>query len=53
LVLVVGMSVGTLFTLLVLPTMYSIIAVDHRAGADTPRARALAFNDEPTESAHG
>jgi multidrug efflux pump len=41
LVIVVGMLVGTVFTLLVLPTMYSFIAVDHRAAADTPRARAL------------
>lgn len=45
LVIVVGMLVGTLFTLLVLPTMYSFIAVDHRIAATTPRARALAAAD--------
>lgn len=45
LVIVVGMLVGTLFTLLVLPTMYSFIAVDHRMAATTPRARALAAAD--------
>ncbi|WP_236203369.1 MexW/MexI family multidrug efflux RND transporter permease subunit [Pseudomonas protegens] len=45
LVIVVGMLVGTLFTLLVLPTMYSIIAVDHRSAANTPRARELASLD--------
>jgi multidrug efflux pump len=30
-VIVVGMSVGTLFTLFVLPTIYTLIARDHRA----------------------
>ncbi|OIN46418.1 multidrug efflux protein [Pseudomonas azotoformans] len=45
LVIVVGMLVGTLFTLLVLPTMYSFIAVDHRTAAITPRARELAAAD--------
>lgn len=45
LVIVVGMLVGTLFTLLVLPTMYSFIAVDHRMAATTPRARELAAAD--------
>lgn len=45
LVIVVGMLVGTLFTLLVLPTMYSFIAVDHRTAATTPRARELAAAD--------
>jgi len=48
LVIVVGMLVGTLFTLLVLPTMYSIIAVDHRTAANTPRARELASIDAAT-----
>ena len=40
LVIVVGMLVGTLFTLFVLPTVYTVFARDHRAAGDTPRARA-------------
>jgi len=51
LVLVVGMLVGTLFTLLVLPTMYSIIAVDHRSAADSPRLKELALADVSEEAA--
>jgi len=51
LVLVVGMLVGTLFTLLVLPTMYSIIAVDHRSAADSPRVKELALADVSEEAA--
>ncbi len=39
-VIVCGMLVGTLFTLLVLPTIYAWLARDHRA--PTPRARQLA-----------
>lgn len=35
LVIVVGMSVGTLFTLFVLPTFYTLLARDHRAGHNT------------------
>ncbi|MFP3758333.1 efflux RND transporter permease subunit, partial [Cupriavidus sp. SIMBA_020] len=31
LVIVVGMLVGTLFTLFVLPTVYTVLARDHRA----------------------
>ncbi|MFY3000160.1 MexW/MexI family multidrug efflux RND transporter permease subunit [Achromobacter xylosoxidans] len=42
LVIVVGMLVGTLFTLFVLPTVYTVLARDHRAANDTPRARELA-----------
>ena len=36
-----GMLIGTLFTLFVLPTIYSFIASDHRAAARA-RARELA-----------
>ena len=43
LVIVVGMLVGTLFTLFVLPTVYTVFARDHRAAGDTPRARELAL----------
>jgi multidrug efflux pump len=35
LVLVSGMSIGTLFTLLVVPSIYILIAKDH--GAETPQ----------------
>jgi len=42
LVIVVGLLVGTLFTLFVLPTVYTVLARDHRAASDTPRARELA-----------
>jgi multidrug efflux pump len=35
------MSIGTLFTLFVLPAVYVAIATDHRAAADSPRAREI------------
>jgi len=44
-VVVMGMLVGTLFTLFVLPTVYTFIARDHRAEAESERARALARLD--------
>ncbi|MED5672918.1 efflux RND transporter permease subunit, partial [Enterobacter hormaechei] len=37
LVIVTGMLVGTLFTLFVLPTIYSLLARNHSATALTPR----------------
>lgn len=40
-VVVMGMLVGTFFTLFVLPTIYSFIAKDHRAAEESPRAREL------------
>ncbi|WP_404482605.1 efflux RND transporter permease subunit [Novosphingobium sp. BL-52-GroH] len=40
-VVVTGMLVGTLFTLFVLPTVYSFLAVDHRAASKGQRARDL------------
>jgi len=46
-VVVMGMLVGTLFTLLVLPTVYSFIAKDHRAIAASSRARELASAETP------
>lgn len=45
-VVVMGMVVGTGFTLFVLPTVYSFIARDHRAEAATAREKALAAIDE-------
>ncbi|EOJ9614223.1 efflux RND transporter permease subunit [Serratia marcescens] len=41
-VVVMGMLIGTLFTLFVLPTIYSFIAKDHRATEQSLRARELA-----------
>ncbi|MDM0086643.1 MULTISPECIES: MexW/MexI family multidrug efflux RND transporter permease subunit [unclassified Variovorax] len=41
LVIVVGMLVGTLFTLFVLPTMYTLLARDHRTVGRSPRAAEL------------
>ncbi|HEY8874159.1 MAG TPA: MexW/MexI family multidrug efflux RND transporter permease subunit [Stellaceae bacterium] len=41
-VVVAGMSVGTLFTLFVLPAVYTVLAKDHAAAANSVRARELA-----------
>jgi multidrug efflux pump len=41
-VVVCGMSIGTLFTLFVLPAVYTVLAKDHVAGAHSVRARELA-----------
>jgi len=47
-VVVMGMLVGTLFTLFVLPTVYSFLAKDHRAAAESPRVRELASVEVPS-----
>ncbi len=41
LVIVAGMLIGTFFTLLVLPAVYTILAKDHRAAAHSERTRQL------------
>jgi multidrug efflux pump len=41
-VVVAGMSVGTLFTLFVLPAVYTVLAKDHVAAARSSRAREIA-----------
>jgi multidrug efflux pump len=41
-VVVAGMSIGTLFTLFVLPAVYTVLAKDHLAAAGGARARELA-----------
>ncbi|MET0658123.1 MAG: efflux RND transporter permease subunit [Steroidobacteraceae bacterium] len=46
-VVVMGMLVGTLFTLFVLPTTYSLLAKDHRASAASARERELAAAGAP------
>jgi hypothetical protein len=48
LVLVGGMSIGTLFTLFVVPALYVLIARDHRAAP----AKDLSFDETP-EGANG
>lgn len=47
-VVVAGMLVGTLFTLFVLPTLYTLLARDHRAASASARTRELA----ETEAQH-
>ncbi|KAF1012061.1 MAG: Efflux pump membrane transporter BepE [Pseudomonas fluorescens] len=42
LVIVCGMLVGTFFTLFVLPTIYTVLARDHSASANSARAVSLA-----------
>jgi multidrug efflux pump len=46
LVIVVGMLVGTLFTLFVLPTMYTLLARDHRPASRSQRAAELQLLSE-------
>jgi multidrug efflux pump len=45
LVVVAGMSIGTLFTLFVLPAVYVSIATDHRAKATSQRTKEIADYD--------
>ena len=42
LVVVAGMSIGTLFTLFVLPAVYTVLAKDHVAASHSQRSRELA-----------
>jgi multidrug efflux pump len=41
-VVVSGMSIGTLFTLFVLPAVYTVLAKDHRAAAESAREKEIA-----------
>ncbi|QIP05036.1 MexW/MexI family multidrug efflux RND transporter permease subunit [Bradyrhizobium symbiodeficiens] len=45
LVVVAGMSIGTLFTLFVLPAVYVVLATDHRAAADSDRNKQVSEFD--------
>lgn len=47
LIIVSGMLVGTLFTLFVLPTMYSFLARNHQISAQTERQKQLQQVSEP------
>lgn len=40
-VIVAGMLIGTLFTLLVLPSFYTLIAKDHKAASESKRAQQI------------
>jgi multidrug efflux pump len=51
-VLVSGMLIGTIFTLFILPTLYTLLARDHAHQADTPRARDLAQALRPSTGEH-
>lgn len=46
LVVIVGMLVGTLFTLFVVPVVYTVLAKDHRAALQSERAQQLAMTAE-------
>jgi multidrug efflux pump len=48
LVLVAGMAIGTVFTLFVVPSLYMLIAKDHRHESEVDES---VFHDEP-ELAH-
>ncbi|MBI5263728.1 MAG: multidrug efflux RND transporter permease subunit [Bradyrhizobium sp.] len=45
LVVVAGMSIGTLFTLFVLPAVYVVLATDHSKAASSERARQIKAYD--------
>jgi len=51
LVVVAGMSIGTLFTLFVLPAVYVVLATDHRAAADSERNKQVADLDLGSDKA--
>jgi multidrug efflux pump len=42
LVIVSGMSIGTLFTLFVVPAVYTVLAKDHRKAAQGQRSADIA-----------
>ncbi|MSO97872.1 MAG: multidrug efflux protein [Rhodospirillaceae bacterium] len=48
-VVVSGMAIGTMFTLFVVPVVYTWLATDHRARALTPRAQGLTEAASPAE----
>jgi multidrug efflux pump len=51
LVVVAGMTIGTLFTLFVLPMVYTVIATDHEAASRSERAKQIA--DFDLDAGHG
>jgi len=53
LVIVSGMSIGTLFTLFVVPAVYTVLARDHRAAAASKRSAEIAALGREPETAPG
>jgi multidrug efflux pump len=51
LVIVAGMSIGTLFTLFVVPAVYTVLARDHRAAAASKRSAEIAALGREPEGA--
>jgi multidrug efflux pump len=51
-VIVSGMSIGTLFTLFVLPAVYTVIAGDHRPARASRRDAELRELGEPVSAGH-
>jgi multidrug efflux pump len=49
-VIVAGLAVGTLFTLFVLPVIYTFLASDHAAKERERRARAMQLAETPAVS---
>ena len=49
-VVVMGMLIGTLFTLFVLPVIYTFIARDHSAARDSERMTALTGDTGPAHA---
>ena len=49
LVIVAGMAIGTLFTLLVLPTVYTFLATDHRPARRAKRDAEIREVLQPAE----
>src|SRR5205814_4818674 len=45
-VVIVGMLVGTLFTLFVVPAVYTFVAKDHNTASQSDRAQQLARSEE-------
>jgi multidrug efflux pump len=50
LVIVAGMSIGTLFTLLVLPSVYTVLAADHRPARTAKRDAELQAVEAPAQA---
>ncbi|HVF70598.1 MAG TPA: efflux RND transporter permease subunit [Chthoniobacterales bacterium] len=52
LVLVGGMTIGTIFTLFIVPSLYVLIAKTHNEGREGEPEEASEFTPEPTDSRH-
>jgi len=52
LVLVAGMAIGTLFTLFIVPSLYMLIAKDHRSEGHRENAEDFALDESQASAAH-